>query len=444
MRKFLTTIKTKNKIRILFLFFFVLSLNLIILKEANAASVEIKGEENRLIIPGTTVNVDFDLTTSEQDWSNWANNPNGYQLKPVVDMYLSESQNRNIQQIQDVIDSFRIIGTKSDGTEITCEVNLTETSPFPKECSSDFLRYSNVGSTASHQLSFTTKANVTNNTTIVLKISIINKSNNSNVLHSSDEVIFNVNSQGYECGIIYNYVMNQSPRSGTLETGDVTCATAVNCLPPGTTTQCVDTCGSATRTTREFVQLPLTNSGCDGNKVCCVRKPLTITYGCETEYPDTKCQTVCSNPDCLLNSNNTANCYPFVLLARNATCPARNNEPQMCCSKQNYTTLHQSICIEPGDIYGIKLPIGSGCIPILHNLQEAVIYILIWSSGIAGLISMFFISYSGFLIINSKGDSTKVQAGKELLSATITGLVFLTFSIFLLRVIAADILKIIK
>lgn len=61
------------------------------------------------------------------------------------------------------------------------------------------------------------------------------------------------------------------------------------------------------------------------------------------------------------------------------------------------------------------------------------------------LMGGFFIllsSYAGFLLMSSSGDPKKTQAGKELLTAAIAGLVFLLFSIFILRVVGIEILQI--
>lgn len=85
-----------------------------------------------------------------------------------------------------------------------------------------------------------------------------------------------------------------------------------------------------------------------------------------------------------------------------------------------------------------------GCIPILSNeaLKEFVIFLLRWGSGIAGGVGMILIIYSGYMIMTSAGDPKKVQAGKELLQASLSGVFMVVFAAFLLRIIAADTLSI--
>jgi hypothetical protein len=80
-----------------------------------------------------------------------------------------------------------------------------------------------------------------------------------------------------------------------------------------------------------------------------------------------------------------------------------------------------------------------GCIPFTTE-SGLFTFILGWAIGIAGGIAFLLIIVAGFLYITSAGDPKKVQAAKELLTAAITGLLFLIFSAFILRVIGVDIL----
>lgn len=91
---------------------------------------------------------------------------------------------------------------------------------------------------------------------------------------------------------------------------------------------------------------------------------------------------------------------------------------------------------------GINTAIG--CIPIFSNdaMVAFVSFLLRWSSGIAGGIGMILIIYSGYMIMTSAGDPKKVQAGKELLQASLSGIFMVVFAVFLLRIIAADTLSI--
>jgi hypothetical protein len=71
-----------------------------------------------------------------------------------------------------------------------------------------------------------------------------------------------------------------------------------------------------------------------------------------------------------------------------------------------------------------------------------VSYLLRWGMGIAGGIAFIMIIYSGYLVISSGGNPQKLQAGKELLTAAISGLLLLVFGAFVLEFIGVDILNI--
>ena len=60
--------------------------------------------------------------------------------------------------------------------------------------------------------------------------------------------------------------------------------------------------------------------------------------------------------------------------------------------------------------------------------------------GLAGGIAFLLIVFSGFQMITSTGNPERLNAGKELLTSAISGLILIIFSIFLLRLIGIDIL----
>jgi len=87
---------------------------------------------------------------------------------------------------------------------------------------------------------------------------------------------------------------------------------------------------------------------------------------------------------------------------------------------------------------GINTAIG--CIPI-HDETALMTFLLRWGIGIAGGTCLILIVYAGFLLITSSGNPDKVQAGKELMTAAVSGVVFLVLSTLVLRIIGYDILK---
>jgi len=81
-----------------------------------------------------------------------------------------------------------------------------------------------------------------------------------------------------------------------------------------------------------------------------------------------------------------------------------------------------------------------GCVPF-DNLTLFAEFFLKVAVGIGGGISFLLIVVSGFVYITSKGDPDKVQEAKQLLSASVAGLVFLLFSTFLLELAGIRILN---
>jgi hypothetical protein len=87
---------------------------------------------------------------------------------------------------------------------------------------------------------------------------------------------------------------------------------------------------------------------------------------------------------------------------------------------------------------GINTAIG--CIPF-NDTNALVGWILRWAMGIGGGIAFLLIIVASFQIMSSSGNPERLKAGQELLTSAIAGLIMLIFSIFILRVIGLDILK---
>lgn len=118
------------------------------------------------------------------------------------------------------------------------------------------------------------------------------------------------------------------------------------------------------------------------------------------------------------------------------------------CKKFNLPTQAPQINIEknsPGCVasngqFGVRTAIG--CIPV-NSSDDLIGFFLRWGLGIIGGIAFLLILYAGFQIMTSRGDPKKLQAGQELLTSAIAGVIMLIFSVFILRVIGVDILGII-
>lgn len=87
---------------------------------------------------------------------------------------------------------------------------------------------------------------------------------------------------------------------------------------------------------------------------------------------------------------------------------------------------------------GINTAIG--CIPI-NDTGSFVAFLLRWGIGIGGGIALLLIVVAGFQIMSSNGVPEKIQAGKELMTSAITGIIMLIFSVFILRFIGVDLLS---
>lgn len=87
-----------------------------------------------------------------------------------------------------------------------------------------------------------------------------------------------------------------------------------------------------------------------------------------------------------------------------------------------------------------ELDTAIGCIPI-QNTNEFIAFILRWAIGIGGGIAFLLIIYAAFMIMSSRGNPERLKAGQELLNSAIAGLILLIFSVFVLKVIGVDILK---
>jgi len=100
---------------------------------------------------------------------------------------------------------------------------------------------------------------------------------------------------------------------------------------------------------------------------------------------------------------------------------------------------------EPGEASKLFCPNGElntaiGCIPI-NDTDELLGFILRWAIGIGGGIAFLLIIFAGFQIMTSAGNPERLQAGRELLTSAIAGLILLVFSVFILRIIGVDILN---
>lgn len=80
-----------------------------------------------------------------------------------------------------------------------------------------------------------------------------------------------------------------------------------------------------------------------------------------------------------------------------------------------------------------------GCLPT--DPQAFVGLVIPWAVGIGGGVAFLLMLYGVFMIIVSSGVPDKMQAGRELITSAITGLLIIVFAVFILKFIGVDVLQ---
>jgi hypothetical protein len=92
---------------------------------------------------------------------------------------------------------------------------------------------------------------------------------------------------------------------------------------------------------------------------------------------------------------------------------------------------------------GVGIDTAIGCIPF-GDQNQLIGFFLRWGIGIGGGIAFLLILMAGFQIMTSRGDPKRLQAGQEMMTSAIAGLLLLIFSLVILRIIGFDILGIVS
>ena len=156
------------------------------------------------------------------------------------------------------------------------------------------------------------------------------------------------------------------------------------------------------------------------------------------------------DPRCEFSSSTTCDSICLGSAGRHSCdglyCVADNNGPfasledctASCGGGSNIPSLTPTIITCPGT-GSLGFDTAIGCIP-LEDLNEFSKFTLGWGIGIAGGIAFLLILYAGFMIMTSTGDPRRLQAGRELLTAAIAGLLLLIFAVYVLRLVGVEIL----
>jgi hypothetical protein len=103
-------------------------------------------------------------------------------------------------------------------------------------------------------------------------------------------------------------------------------------------------------------------------------------------------------------------------------------------------TVDSSSTYNPLCANGTGINTSLGCIPT--DIEKFVPWLLKWLFGIAGGIAFLLMAYGFILVATSGGDDKKMAGAKETITSAITGLLVCIFAIFILRLIAVNILHI--
>jgi Type IV secretion system pilin len=108
-----------------------------------------------------------------------------------------------------------------------------------------------------------------------------------------------------------------------------------------------------------------------------------------------------------------------------------------CCITYSTTTNVCGSCASCDPANPKVISTAIGCIPT--DTSQFISKILGIAVGIGGGIAFLLILFGGFQVLMSAGNPEKLNAGKELVTSAITGLLIIIFSIFILRLIGVNI-----
>jgi len=176
----------------------------------------------------------------------------------------------------------------------------------------------------------------------------------------------------------------------------------------------------------------------------CLRVPTEARGGgrsgpawCQCQLPLNPPGTVPEGGECQIRADCVSSAsYCWAEPGQSATCHSTSPGVYPTPADQSDPT-----CDPPGGGLGTGINTAIGCIPVASS-EDFIGFILRWAIGIGGGIAFLLILIAGFQIMTSQGSPDKLQAGKELLTSAIVGIILIIFSIFILELIGVDILGI--
>ena len=197
----------------------------------------------------------------------------------------------------------------------------------------------------------------------------------------------------------------------------------------------------------------------NGSMLCSACNSPTANAACTSSQPRFKCanpQVGCEpctlgSPGCTLSASDCVNsCTPSTKFYKCNTSQSACVEcssiseagctPLSTCQSSCTIANNQKTSVNVrGNCPENNIDTAIGCIPF-NSLDKLSGFFIAWGLGVGGGVAMFVLIASAFMIITSAGDTAKLQTGKEMLTSAVAGIIFLVFSMFLLRVIGINVL----
>lgn len=118
----------------------------------------------------------------------------------------------------------------------------------------------------------------------------------------------------------------------------------------------------------------------------------------------------------------------------------------MCCTNASACTTYKSSQAKAGNLSNPTGVCGDGaidtalgCIP--YKTEGFTAALLGFLAGTAGAIALIVMLIATFQIMTGGDNAEQVKKGKELFTGAITGLLFIVFSVTILKIIAGDIIN---
>ncbi len=163
----------------------------------------------------------------------------------------------------------------------------------------------------------------------------------------------------------------------------------------------------------------------------CKKRPPALHVVCDPIdwIPCKEGEMCCSTPE---------GCNPYGGVADSAAAsgiPTQISSPTPAVTTGATDNLGYEPCEE-----GKGVQTALGCIPF--EADALVRFFFRNLMGVVGGIGLLLMIYGSFLVLTSQGDQEKVKRGREIITTTVSGILFIIFSLFLLRFIGIEILHI--